>query len=293
MSAVSNASKIATGDTKARGRMSNGQRILFFVTAWLIVLLPFLFWWTTWFGRKLSVKQASEYLHDDKKPRHIQHALVQIGARMSQHDASVTRWYPDVVRLASYPVEEVRNTDAWVMGQDTSVAGFHEALLKMLNDSSLMVRGNVALSLVRFGDATGRPQIVQLLQPIQILAPGGGGIMDTSTAGTSIRQGGVIAKLEVNWNYDDINRVDVRSPAAGRVRTISVRARQQVHQGDVIAVLDPATEQVWEALRALYLIGKPEDIPAIHSYERDLPDIPAHVRQQAIETEKAIRQREK
>src|SRR5437899_49464 len=173
MSAVSNASEIASGDPKARRRMSTGQRILFFVTAWLIVLMPFLFWWNTWFGRQLSDKQVSEYLHDDKKPRHIQHALVQIGARMSQHDASVTRWYPDVVRLASYPVEEVRNTDAWVMGQDTSVAGFHEALLKMLNDSSLMVRGNAALSLVRFGDATGRPQIVQLLQPIQIRAPGG------------------------------------------------------------------------------------------------------------------------
>ena len=294
MSAVPSSSEIgSSGGPKARRRMSTGQRILFFVTAWLIVLMPFLFWWNTWFGRQLSDKQLSEYLHDDKKPRHIQHALVQIGERMSRHDASVTRWYPDVARLASYPVEEVRNTDAWVMGEDTSVADFHEALLKMRNDSSLMVRGNAALSLVRFGDATGRPQIVQLLQPIQILAPGGGEIMDTSTAGTSIRQGGVIAKLEVNWNYDDINRVDVRSPAAGRVRTISVRARQQVHQGDVIAVLDPATEQVWEALRALYLIGKPEDIPVIQSYERDLPDIPAHVRQQAIETEKAIRQREK
>jgi len=31
--------------------------------------------------------------------RHIQHALVQIGERMSRRDASVTRWYPDVVRL--------------------------------------------------------------------------------------------------------------------------------------------------------------------------------------------------
>ena len=78
-------------------------------------------------------------MQDDKKPRHIQHALVQIGERVTRHDASVTRWYPEVVRLASYPVEEVRNTDAWVMGQDVSSkdassAGFHEALLKMLND---------------------------------------------------------------------------------------------------------------------------------------------------------------
>ncbi|PYX07392.1 MAG: hypothetical protein DMG88_14825 [Acidobacteria bacterium] len=135
MSAVPNPSEIALPPgPKPRRRMSTGQRILFFVTAWLIVLMPFLFWWNTWFGRQLSDKQLSEYLHDDKKPRHIQHALVQIGERMSRHDPAVARWDSDVVRLASYPVEEVRNTDAWVMAQDApskdpSGAGFHETLL--------------------------------------------------------------------------------------------------------------------------------------------------------------------
>src|SRR2546422_10457879 len=102
---------------KHRSRMSIRNRLLFFLTAWLIVLIPFLFWWNTWFGRQLSDKQLAEYLQDDKKPRHIQHALVQIGERVTRHDPSVTRWYSDVVRLASYPIEEVRNTDAWVMGQ--------------------------------------------------------------------------------------------------------------------------------------------------------------------------------
>ena len=101
--------------------MSTGNRLLFFLTAWLIVLMPFLFWWNTWFGRQLSDRQLAEYLQDDKHPRHIQHALVQMGERMGRHDASVTRWYPDAIRLASDPVEEVRNTDAWVMGQDTTV----------------------------------------------------------------------------------------------------------------------------------------------------------------------------
>jgi len=48
---------------------------------------------------------------------------------------------------------------------------------------------------------------------------------------------------------------------------------------------------VWEALRALYLIGQADDLPAIRSYERDLPDISNDVRRQAIETEKAIRTR--
>src|SRR5438309_10940684 len=85
-------------------KISPRNRALFFVTAWLIVLLPFLFWWNTWFGRQLPDKQISEYLQDEKHPRHIQHALVQLGERMSHHDSAATRWYPEMVRLASHPV---------------------------------------------------------------------------------------------------------------------------------------------------------------------------------------------
>jgi hypothetical protein len=63
--------------------------------------------------------------------------------------------------------------------------------------------------------------------------------------------------------------------------------------GAEIAVVEPGTEQVWEALRALYLIGRLDDLSAIRPYERDLPDISNDVRQQAEETEKAIQQRAK
>src|SRR5215475_12886320 len=106
--------------------LSRRGRLLFFLTAWLIVLMPFLFWWSTWFGRELSPQKISEYLKDDKHPRHIQHALVQIGERMGRGDTTAATWSPELVRLASHPVEEVRNTDAWVMGQDTSRPEFHE-----------------------------------------------------------------------------------------------------------------------------------------------------------------------
>jgi hypothetical protein len=283
--------KMETQSLTPRHRMSTRNRLLFFLTAWLIVLMPFLFWWNTWFGRQLSDKQLAQYLQDEKHPRHIQHALVQIGERMARHDTSVSRWYPEVVRLASYPVEEVRNTDAWVMGQDvmskeTSGAGFHEALLKMLAAPSLSVRGNAALSLVRFGDATGRPQIIALLQPAKITAPVAGKVVDTSTAGTAIHQSGVVAKIEQNGQT-----TEVRSPIGGRFRELSAKTGQTVAAGDEIATIDPGTDQVWEALRALYLIGQAEDIPAVKPYERELPEIPDHVRQQAVETERAIRDR--
>jgi len=268
--------------------MSRTQKLLFFVVAWLICLMPFLFWWNTWFGRKLSDQQLEEYLHDAKKPRHIQQALVQVGERITRRDDSARRWYPVLVQLAADPVEEVRNTDAWVMGQDASPAEFHEALLKMLSDPSPMVRGNAALSLVRFGDATGRPQIVALLRPAQILAPAAGRIGDSDRPGTSIHQGGLIAKME----YGDRATEEIRSPIPGRIRSVAGKGAN-VAAGSEIAVIDPSTEQVWEALRALYLIGQEEDIPAILPYERDVPDVSDDVRRQAAETEKAIRERSK
>src|SRR5579862_7749392 len=217
--------------TRKRG-MSRTQKLLFFLTAWLICLMPFLFWWNTWFGRKLSDQQLTEYLHDTKKPRHIQQALVQVGERITHRDANVTRWYPELVRLATDPVEEVRNTDAWVMGQDPAGAGFHETLLKMLADSSQMVRGNAALSLVRFGDATGRPEILALLQPARLLAPQSGRIVDSDRAGTAVHQSGLVAKL----SYGKGQVAEIRSPVPGRIRSVA-GAGANVAAGEEVAVV--------------------------------------------------------
>ena len=75
--------------------MSARNRALIFLTAWLIVLMPFLFWWNTWFGRRLSDKQITEYLADEKHPRHIQHALVQLGERMSHHEPAACLCIPN------------------------------------------------------------------------------------------------------------------------------------------------------------------------------------------------------
>lgn len=267
--------------------MSGTQKILFFVTAWLIVLMPFLFWWSTWFGRPLSDRALNEYLHDQQKPRHIQHALVQLGDRMSRGDVTLKHWYPDLLWLSTDPVEQVRNTDAWVMGQDTTGSGFHETLLKMLSDPSPIVRGNAALSLVRFGDATGRPQILALLQPEKITAPRSGRIVDSDRPGTAIHQNGLVAKLAPAGSS---RIIEIRTPVPGRIRIVTGPGAD-VSADAELAIIDPASEQVWEALRALYLIGQVEDLPAVQFYERELPDIPNDVRQQAIETEKAIRAR--
>jgi biotin carboxyl carrier protein len=276
----------AEGIPAARRRMSTPNRVLFFLTAWLIVLMPFLFWWSTWFGRTLSDKKIGEYLVDEKHPRHIQHALVQIGERIGRHDAGAQRWYPELVRLSAYPVEEVRNTDAWVMGQDNSAPEFHRALLGMLRDDSPVVRGNAALSLVRFGDAAGRAEMMMLLEPARIVSPGAGRIVDIDRVGTSIHQSGLVAKLE------EAGRVtEVRSPIAGRIRSVEIATGANVAAGSQIATVDPGSEQVWEALRGLYFVGRAEDLPVVRRFERELAEIPDRIRQQAALTDEAIQKR--
>jgi hypothetical protein len=99
----------------------------------------------------------------------------------------------------------------------------------------------------------------------------------------------LIAKLSTPGTNQPL---EIRSPIPGRIRSV-VATGANVIAGAEIAVVDPAADQVWEALRALYLIGQPEDLAAIRPYQRDLPDISNDVRRQALETEKAIQARAK
>src|ERR1051326_3862445 len=105
-----------------------GRRAYLLITlfALLLVLFPFLFWYLTWFGRKLTDPQIDSYFADKSTPRHAQHALVQIGERLSRHQ-DVSRWYPDVIAQSSSPSLELRQTAAWIMGQVPDYAPFHEA----------------------------------------------------------------------------------------------------------------------------------------------------------------------
>ena len=58
------------------------------------------------------------------------------------------------------------------MGQDRNYAPFHEALLKLIHDPQPMVRRNAALSLAVFGDPAARPELVAMLRPFTVNAPG-------------------------------------------------------------------------------------------------------------------------
>jgi len=124
---------------------------------------------------------------------------------------------------------------------------------------------------------------VALLKPASISAPAAGMVLDIGKDGTFIHQGGLIARLQ-----HEQQTIEVRSPIRGRMHQPSILLGSAIIEGVEIAVVDPPEEQVWEALRALYLVGQPEDLTAIRMYERELPDGSNRVRQQAVRTEQAI-----
>ena len=89
------------------------------------------------------------------------------------------------------------------------------------------------------------------------------------------------------------NEVEMRSPLAGRVQQWRVREGQPVEAGDAVVLLAPDEAQVWEALRALYLIGEAEDLEDVELYARGMEGMPTRVQEQAKLTAEAIRRRVK
>ena len=129
------------------------------IVAALFIIVPFLTWYGTWFGRDISDEEITTYLADEKNPRHIQHALSRIEERIEQGDPTVKKFYSQIAGLTNSPTAEVRKTSAWVMGQDNKSEEFHQALITLLGDGEPLVRRNAALQLVRFGDGSGRPEL--------------------------------------------------------------------------------------------------------------------------------------
>lgn len=254
----------------------------------LFVIIPFISWYGTWFGRPLSDSRMSEYLHDQIKPRNAQHALSQLADRITAGDQAAKRFYPDVIAAAQNPQAEVRMTAAWVMGQDNTYQEFHSALLALLQDPNAGVRHNTALGLVRFGDSSARPELIAMLESYPVMADAGGSIeLIVREHGTSVAPNAPLARIR----QADGKIVETRAPEAARVESISVADGAKVEAGSELMTLSPSAEQVWESLRALYLVGQPEDIPFVQRYLRPISTMPDKIQKQAGSTLEAIRER--
>ena len=277
----------STDDLRLAEARRRRASLLLIATAVLFVLVPFLFWRGTWFGRTLPDEELGRYLADEAQPRHIQHALVQIGERINRGDRSVTRWYPRVMDLTASPHPEIRITLAWVLGADTRAEEFHQALRPLLLDTEPMVRRNAALSLVRFGDDGGRAEILAMLRPFAVKSPAAGTLSYQLPVGNPAERGTLLARIETGQGT-----LDIQSPLAGTVERRLAEDQTNVKAGEEILVLAPGTEQVWEALRALYLVGRAEDLPEVERYVRgEVPDMAEEVQRQATLTAAEIRRR--
>ncbi|HVG32614.1 MAG TPA: biotin/lipoyl-binding protein [Pyrinomonadaceae bacterium] len=254
----------------------------------LFIIAPFLTWYGTWFGRHLSDAEISEYLSDEKKPRHIQHAFSQIEERMVKGDAGAKRWYPQIVAFASSPVTEFRKTAAYLMGYDNKSEEFHAALIRLLEDAQPGVRRQAALSLVTFGDTRGRGELRAMLEPYTIAASSDGMTGSVVSEGSAVREGTLLARI---LRDEGSEVVEVRSPLPGRIKSVAAREGARVRTGDALFVLAPDGQFVWEALRALSLIGERDDLPLVERYASGAEAVNEQVKQQATQAARAIQAR--
>ena len=257
------------------------------ILAILFVVASFLTWYFTWFGRGLSDSDISKFLLDEKHPRHVQHALLQIQQRIERGDPAAKQWYPQIITLAGSPETEFRLTVAWLMGADNTSEEFHNSLKKLLADPEAIVRRNAALALVRFNDASGRSELLAILQPLTVTAPATGALQSSLSSGAQISRGALLGRILQPNN----EVVEIRSPLIGKVDRLLVSNGANLAKGDAVLTMKSDEQSVWEALRALSVVGQPEDIALIESYARGVEPVKERLKQQASLTAKAIKQR--
>ena len=252
----------------------------------LFVAATFLAWYFSWFGRELSHDDISKYLVDEKNPRHVQHALLQIQQRMERGDPEAKTWYPQLITLSGSPETEFRLTVAWLMGFDNQSQEFHQALSKLLRDPEPIVRRNAALALLRFNDGSGREELLAVLRPYSVKAPVDGVVASSMHDGATVARRTLLARIQ----QPNGDVVGLRSPLPGRVGRISKPNGSQVSRDDELISLNSDEDSVWEALRGLALAGTAEDLPLVQSYA-DSNEVSGRIKEQAGLTAQAINRR--
>lgn len=263
-------------------------------SSWPIIVLAILFgaatfltWYFTWFGRELGDSDISKYLADEKHPRHVQHALLQIQERMVKADPSARQWYARIIELAGAEETEYRLTVAWIMGFDNKANDFHQALLQLIRDQEPMVRRNAALALVRFNDPSGHDELLATLKPYAVTAPADGVVGSTLNEGSPITRTTLLARIK----RADGNIVELRAPLPGKIETTSARDGASVRAGDTVLTISSDANSVWEVLRGLVVVGQTGDLPDVERYARGVDSLPERIKEQAKVTAQAIQRR--
>lgn len=265
-------------DSAQRSPLSTRSKILLAIVVLVGVILPLQFWHSVWFGRELGDEEMGRYLAGVERPREIQHALARLEEKIRAGEPGVAKWYPQVAGLADHPSWMVRNQAAWVMGQDAQARIFHDALRRLVGDADPVVRRNAALALARHGDRQAAlPELRRMLRPVGLLAP---------EAGKPEFKVGVGDLLQAGDPVAEVGGEQVVSRFPGRVLWLASPAEETV-SGAELARISPDPLSVWEALRALFLIGETEDLKLVESIADD-PGFDEQIRAQARNTREAI-----
>ena len=256
------------------------------VVAVLFVVVPFLTWYWTWFGRTLGDEEIERYLGEGK-PRQAQHALSQVAERIEKKDGSARRWNSQVLALAGSPSPDVRMTAAWVMGVEHSSEEFRAALLGLLEDPEPIVRRNAALALVRFGDPRCRPELLAMLRPFRVTARSEGTALTALTAGSYVKRESLLVSYQVKPNAVE----EIRSPLPGTIEKALIKDGESWPAGAELFVIAPDREQTRDALIGLSYFGTPEDLPEIERFAADPGADSAEIKRQAALTAEAIKRR--
>ena len=89
-----------------------------------------------------------------------------------------------------------------------------------------------------------------------------------------------------------IGEVEVRAAVPGEVRALDQNDGAAVQAGAPLADLSADENHVWEALRALYLVGQRPDLEAVERYAHPIPGMRDTIQHQAQSTLEAIKGRE-
>jgi biotin carboxyl carrier protein len=267
--------------------MAKKWLVAILVLTFAFVLMPFLLWYMTTFTRPLNDPDLASYFADTVHPRRAQHALSQIADRIMSPNPGIREsaktWYPVVIKFSEQGSDELRVTAAWVMGQDNQSPEFHAALQKQLADANPMVQRNASLSLVRFADPSGHALIAAMLAPYTVSAQRTGILSLRLKPGDVINPGTLLAHITIGTD-----KTEVRSDVPGTIRQWMLTDNEQVKTGEPLLLVDPSPEMVWDSLRALYLIGQKEDLPAVNPYVRGTEGMPPQIQQQAVLTAREI-----
>jgi hypothetical protein len=281
------------GDAHSPGRTGEAERVgrrrspwPLAVVAVLFVVVPFLTWYWTWFGRTLSDEEVERYLREGN-PRHAQHALSQVAAKIEEGNSGAGRWNAQVAALAASRSPDVRMTAAWVMGVEHRSEEFHATLLRLLEDPEPIVRRNAALALVRFGDPRCRGELLAMLRPYTIRAAVAGTALTSLTGGSRVNRESLLLRFRTPTGETG----DVRSPLPGTVERAAVKDGEGFEAGRELFTLAPDAEQVADALLGLAYFGTAEELPEVERYARGVEGVPEDLKAKAAQTAEAIKRR--